>query len=67
MAKGIQTQGLGWTAVIAIIAGVVNQLMDGDPTTIPDWNLVIPGILASIGVARSRAKNQTSEEAKAVK
>jgi len=65
MAKGIQTQGLGWTAVVAIVGGVVNQLMDGDPSTVPDWNLVIPGILSAIGVARARAKNQTSEEAKA--
>lgn len=63
--KSLQTSGTGWAAIIAIAGTVMKQLFDGDPSTNPDWNYVIPGIITAIGVVRSRPKNMTSEEAHA--
>lgn len=63
--KTIPTTGIGWGSIIAHVAGAINLLMDGDPATMPDWNIVIPSLAVSFGLTQARPKNMTSEEARA--
>ena len=60
--KQLTQTGAGWGALIALAGGVLNSLMDGNPATNPDWNLVIPAAITAIGVITARAKKATSED-----
>jgi hypothetical protein len=60
--KQLPTTGTGWAAIITILAGVVQQLTDGNPATNPDWNYVVPGLITAVGVLTARSKKATSED-----
>ena len=42
-----KTTTLGASALLIIIGNVLHQLLDGDPATNPDWNMVIPTFIAA--------------------
>lgn len=58
-----KTSAAGWGAALAIIGAVLKQLTDGDPTTNPDWNTVIPAFLVAIGLSAARDNTVSSEDA----
>ncbi len=58
-----KTTAMGICAVIAAIVGVVPLLMDGDPSTNPDWTAVIAAVVAGIGLISARDNDKTSEDA----
>lgn len=53
--------GAGGLAAVAFTA--ISALLDGDPTTNPDWNILITASLPAIGLLFSRDNNVTSEQA----
>ena len=60
--KQLPVTSMGWGAIISMVALAVQQLTDGDPSTQPDWNLIIPNLFLAAGVIFSRAKKATSED-----
>lgn len=66
----------GWKNTITTILGsgvlalIIPQLiawLDNDPTTLPNWQLVIAEVLAGLGLIASRDANKTSEQSGAIK
>ena len=55
--------GLALTALITALVAWT----DGDPTTNPNWQLVIVEILGALGLIASRDANKTSEQSGAIK
>ena len=49
------------TAVMAVADGVV-KLLDGNPTTNPDWALIIAAVTAAIGLIFARDVAVTSKQ-----
>lgn len=69
MGKTIKAMGVSWKTTIAgviafaIIALQAAQLLlDGDPNTNPDWNLVVAEAMIMIGLLTARDNDKTSEE-----
>jgi hypothetical protein len=46
--KNWKTTTAGIAGLIAILAGVAKALLDNDPTTNPDWAVVIAGVQAAL-------------------
>lgn len=61
-----QTKIAGVIAILTLISGALNQMMDGNPATNPDWPNIIAVIVAAFGVTMSRPNKVTSEQAGAV-
>lgn len=57
-----KTASAGAGGIIALIAGTINKLTDNDPTTVVDWNTVIPLLFACVIGLFSRDKNVSSEQ-----
>ncbi len=54
------------TAIIGLLLAVglnVKAMIDGDPTTNPDWSTVIPLIIVCIGLFSARQNSVSTEEA----
>ena len=54
------------TGIITIVVAILNALkllVDGDPTTNPDWSLLIASITAGLGLLFARDNNVSSESA----
>lgn len=64
--RSYNTTTLGIATVLSIAAGAAMQLLDGDLTTNPDWNVVIPGICSGIGLILCRDAEKRSESVGAV-
>jgi hypothetical protein len=62
LTRSWKTTGAGLAGLVTLIATTVKQLLDGDPTTNPDWNVVIPLVFTSIIGLFARDKNVTSEQ-----
>lgn len=60
--KSWKTTGAGLASLVTLIATTAKQLLDGDVSTNPDWNLVLPLIFTSIVGLFARDKNVTSEQ-----
>jgi hypothetical protein len=46
--KNWKTTTAGIAGLIAILAGVAKALLDNDPTTNPDWAVVVAGVQAAL-------------------
>jgi len=57
-----RTTGLGICTIVAALAGAGKVLLDGDPSTSPDWATVIAAITAGIGLIAARDNGKTSEQ-----
>lgn len=58
-----RTTGLGVCTILAAVAAAGKALMDGDPSTNPDWGTTIAAITAGIGLIAARDNKVTSEQA----
>lgn len=65
--KSWKTSAAGWGALLTTIGTTLNQLFDGNPSTNPDWNYVLPLVFASLTGIFARDNNVTSEQANAPK
>lgn len=63
MKKSWQTTTAGLGALLTAIGGALPVLFDGDPTTNPDWAVLIPAIIAGAGLLFARDNKVTSEQA----
>lgn len=59
-----------WKTTLSGIAGIVGLLgsalaaqFDADPTTVAQWAVVIPAVIASAGLLFARDNNVSSEQA----
>lgn len=57
-----RTTWLGISSILTALGLAGNLYFDGDPKTMPDWNLVIPQILAGVGLVMARDNNKSSED-----
>lgn len=58
-----KTTVAGVGGILAIVGNVLSALFDGNPATNPDWSIVIPSIVTSVGLLFARDNKVTSEEA----
>lgn len=63
MIKSSKTTIAGIAAIVAAVANAVVLLFDSDPTTNPDWGLVVAAIMAGVGNLVARDNNVSSEQA----
>lgn len=61
--KSWKTTTAAISALVVLVGTVIKQLTDGDPTTVPDYNVVIPLIFTSLIGLFSRDNDVSSEEA----
>lgn len=52
-------------ALITVLGNTVKMLIDNDPETNPDWNMVVSTATVAIGVLFARPIKMTSEQADA--
>jgi hypothetical protein len=57
----------GLIAGFTVLAGQIQTLLDNDPSTNPEYTIVVGTISAMIAVLQVRDNNVTSEQAKAKK
>ena len=58
-----------WAALLALISLLATQfgyLLDADPATVFDFQVVIPQFIAFVGLIFARDNNKTSEDVEAV-
>jgi hypothetical protein len=53
----------GLAGIIATLALVIQAQFDGDPITVPDWNMAIIAITTGLGLIFARDNSVTSEKA----
>jgi hypothetical protein len=58
-----RTTALGICSILAAIAAAGKALLDTDPTTNPDWGLLVAAITAGVGLIVARDNRVTSEQA----
>lgn len=63
--KSWKTTAAGLGTIMTTIGTVLNQIMDGNPATNPDWNLVLPLLFTGCIGLFARDNNVTSEQANA--
>jgi len=61
--KSWKTTLFGAGGIATVLFSAVAALLDGDPATNPDWNLVLGAVLPAIGLLFARDNNVTSEQA----
>lgn len=61
-----RTSSLGIISIISAVCGAATLLLDGVPTTNPDWTTVIASIMAGVGLITAR-DNQVSSEMAGIK
>jgi len=49
-------------AAVTVIFGAVREVIDGDPMTNPDWNVVVPVVIAALGLLFSRDADKSSQD-----
>lgn len=62
MKPGIKLKLTGLVSSIAAIIGAASLLLDGNPSTNPDWSAVIAAVTAGIGLLLARQNNVSSED-----
>lgn len=61
--KSWKTTVAGICTILATVATLVKAIVDGDPTTNPDWGVAIAAITTAFGLIFARDNNVTSETA----
>jgi hypothetical protein len=56
-----KTTAMGIAGILGIIAGVAKALLDNDPSTNPDWTMVLSGLTAGLTGLFARDNNKSSE------
>lgn len=65
MMKSWKTTWAGILQFLALAATQVGFLLDADPTTMPDWGLLVASLITLVGLLTARDNDVTSEDAKA--
>lgn len=65
--KSWKTTTAGVGGLMTAIGSILNQLMDGNPATNPDWNVMLPIIFTSLIGIFARDNGVSSEQVGAVK
>lgn len=60
--KSWKTTAAGIAAAIAAIATAASAFLDGDPTTEPEWGIVVAALSAAIGLFMARDNDKRSED-----
>ena len=51
----------GVVMILTAIGTALNAAQDGDPSTVIEWEILIPAIIAGVGLIFSRDADKTSE------
>jgi len=62
MKSSWKTTAASVAALLSLLLTVAKQLLDNDPTTNPDWAVVLPLIFAALTGLFARDDDKTSEE-----
>lgn len=62
-----QTTLAGVLAVLVVLIGCAHAHFDGNPATVPQWELALGTVLAALGLTRARDDKVTSKAAGAEK
>ena len=62
--KSWKTTTLGAGGLLYIIIGIIEVLMDDDPTTTPDWGVQVPLMIASIAALFAKDGDKSTEDVK---
>jgi hypothetical protein len=57
-----QTTILGVIGALGLLLTAFHAQLDSDPGTVAQWNIVVPAVIAAIGVCFARDANKTSED-----
>ncbi len=60
--KNYRTSLFGTGGIVIIVVNVVSMLLDGDPTTNPDWSVIFAALMPSIAALFSRDAKVTSKD-----
>jgi hypothetical protein len=61
--KSWKTTIFGTGGLLTLLAVALSAQFDADPTTVPDWGLVVAGVLGAVGMFFARDDNVSSEDA----
>lgn len=61
--KSWKTTLFGAGGLATVLFTAVSAMLDGDPATNPDWNLVLGAAMPAIGLLFARDNNVSSEQA----
>jgi len=59
--KNYRTSLFGTGGILIIAANVASMLLDGDPTTNPDWSVIFAALMPSIAALFARDAKVTSK------
>jgi hypothetical protein len=62
-----KTTATGILSILAVLASAGVALLDGNPTTNPDWAVIAAAVMAGLGLIAARDNGVTSEQAGAKK
>lgn len=57
-----KTTTVACLAALTAISTAVSHMLDADPGTNPDWNLVLASVLTAVGLLFAKDSDKTSEE-----
>lgn len=60
--KSWKTTAAGWAAAVGLGLTEVSKFLDGDPSTEPQWGLVIGAFAVLVGFTMARDGDKSSEE-----
>lgn len=61
--KSWKTTGAGIAGIIGMLGTAVSAMLDGNPATVPQWEIVIPAVIGMAGLLFARDNNVSSEQA----
>lgn len=61
--KSWKTTLAGISGIVGMLATAVSAMLDGNPATVPQWEIVIPAVIGMAGLLFARDNNVTSEQA----
>lgn len=57
-----ETSAMGVGAILTAVGAAITAMFDGNPDTHVNWSLLLPAVMAGIGLIRSRDANKTSRQ-----
>lgn len=57
-----QTSGAGIAAILTAVGAALKALTDNDPATAVDFGVLIPTVMAGVGLLMARDNNKSSEQ-----